>query len=130
MTAPVEPNAIEFEVPVEGTDAKIAIARPDQGNRIVQLASSNPGLGLNIWEGPDGDDLEGFADRWMAWVNGNEELFPYIDVRFGNVAYLTRSAIPIMVAMSLQYHDRKDARAGVARVAVDPTSGLPVVRRS
>lgn len=125
----IQPNAIDFEVPVEGTDAKIAISRADQGNRIVQLAASNPGLGINVWEGPAGDDLEGFAARWREWVQGDEELFPYIDVRFGNVCYLTRSAIPIFVAMSLQYHDRKDARAGVAQVAAGP-GGLPLLRRS
>ena len=125
----IEPNAVEMEVPVEGTDVSIAVARPDQGVRIVQLASANPGLGLNIWEGESGDDLEGFAQRWCEWVRGDEELFPYIDVRFGRHAFLTRSAIPHMVAMSLQYHAAKDARAPVARVAHD-AAGLPILRRA
>jgi len=126
----IEPNAIDYEVPVAGTPAKIAIARADQGSRIVQLAGRNPGLGINVWEGPEGDDLEGFAARWDAWVaDETQPRLWYIDARFGNVCYLTRSAIPDIIAMSLQYHARKDARAGVAQFAVGP-DGLPIVRRS
>lgn len=123
-----EPNAVESLVPVPGTDKDIAIARPDQGNRIVQLAGRSPGLGINLWEGEEGDDLEGFAKRWDAWVAGEEPRLWYIEVRYGNVAYLTRSAIPEIVAMSLQYHRREDARAGLAAVAVAP-DGVPIVRR-
>jgi len=126
----IEPNAIDFEVPVEGTDARIAIARADQGNRIVQLAGRNPGLGINVWEGPDGDDIEGFCARWDEWfLDESKPRLWYLDARFGNVAYLTRSAIPEFVAISLQFHARKDARAGMAQVAVRP-DGLPIVRRS
>lgn len=124
-----EPNAIESEVPVEGTDKAIAIARPDQGNRIVQLAFDSPGVGINVWEGVAGDDLEGFCERFAEWVAGDEPFLWYLEVRYGNVAYMTRAAIPHIVAMSLQYHRREDARAGVVAAAVDPSTGLPLVGR-
>lgn len=127
-----DPNALDFEVPVEGTDKRIGIARADQGSRIVQLASCHPGLGINIWEGPDGDDLDGFVRRWTEWLEGDEELFPYIDSRFGMTAYLMRAGIPTWIACSLQYARREDTRAPVARAGVpfrDESSGLPILRR-
>lgn len=124
-----EPNAIESEVPVAGTDKAIAISRPDQGSRIVQLAFDSPGIGINVWEGPAGDDLEGFSERYAEWVAGDDPFLWYIEVRFGNVAYLTRAAIPHVVAMSLQYHRREDARAGVVAAAVDPATGIPLIFR-
>jgi hypothetical protein len=133
----MEPNALDFEVPVDGTDKSIGIARADQGSRIVQLASSNPGLGINIWEGPEGDDLKGFVERWQAWVQSDEEVFPYVDSRFGMTAYLLRAgarpgeSIPGWVACSLQYARREDTRAPVARAGMafrDAATGLPLLR--
>lgn len=127
-----EPNTLDWEVPVEGTDKRIGIARADQGSRIVQLASQHPGLGINIWEGAEGDDLEGFVARWTEWVNGDEELFPYVDARFGMTAYLMRAGIGNWIACSLQYARREDTRAPVARAGVpfrDDATGLPILRR-
>jgi len=132
-----EPNALDFEVPVEGTGKSIGIARADQGSRIVQLASANPGLGINIWEGPEGDDIEGFRRRWEEWVTGGDEFFPYVDARFGMTAYLMRGgarsgeSIPCWVACSLQYARRDDVRAPVARAGMpfrDEATGLPLLR--
>ena len=124
------PNALDFEVPVEGTDQSIGIARADQGSRIVQIAFANPGLGINVYEGERGDDLAGFRERWSEWVESDEAVFPYTDARFGMTAYLCRGAIPLVVAFSLQYQRREDTRAPVARrgVLVDE-NGLPVLRR-
>ena len=125
------PTALDFEVPVEGTDTSIGIARADQGSRIVQIAFANPGLGINVYEGERGDDLDGFRERWEAWVmDESDPVFPYTDARFGMTAYLCRGAIPLVVAFSLQYQRREDTRAPVARrgVLVDE-NGLPVLRR-
>lgn len=125
-----EPNTLDFEVPVDGTDKSIGIARADQGSRIVQLAFANPGLGINLWEGDEGDDMDGFRARYHAWKHSSEEDLVYVDARFGSIAYLTREAIPLIVAYSLQYMPRENTRAPVARRALVDGSGLPILRRA
>lgn len=109
----------EIEVPVEGTDKSIAINRPDQGQRIVQVVFDSPNMAIHVWEGPDGDDIEGFRQRWNEFVAGDAPDLVYFDARFGRDAYICRASIPHVFLIAVQYHRREDIRAGMARTAED-----------
>jgi len=94
------------------TKSGFAIPKPDQGYRVVWLRVDVPGHpGLVVWEGKEGDDLDGFLARWARFVAGNDEFLPFLEPRFGFREYFTRDLVAHVHQIGYTFMPRHDVRA-------------------
>lgn len=117
------------------TPSGITIPDPDQGTPYLLVNCAMPSTMFRVWEpfedgAPGGHNLIGFLRRWRAWAEGEEPFLMATDVRFGNPMALPRAILGPngAVGISVDYHRREDARAGVRQSAL-AVPGQPTVRQ-
>lgn len=113
--------------------AGIVIPDPDQGTPYILVNCAMPSTMFQVWEPfedgtPGGHNLFGFLRRWREWAAGDEPFLIATELRFGHPLAFPRAMLGEngAVGVSVQYHRREDARAGVRSLAVP---GQPQVRQ-
>lgn len=116
------------------TPSGITIPDPDQGTPCILVNCAMPSTMFEIWEPfedgtPGGHNLFGFLRRWEEWAAGSELFLICTDVRFGHPMALPRAILGDSgaVGISINYHRREDARAGVRSGAI-AVPGQPMAR--
>lgn len=115
------------------TPSGIHLPDPDQGTPCILVNFAMPSTMFEVWEpfedGTEGGhNLLGFLSRWKEWAASTEPFLIATEVRFGYPMAFPRAALGVngAVGMSIHYHRREDARAGVRGLAV---AGQPMVRQ-
>lgn len=94
------------------TRSGLEIPKPDQGYRVVYLRLDVPGAtGLVVWEGQEGDDLEGFLARWELWLESDERFLHFTEPRYGFDHVFPRDLVPRVIEIGYCFVPRQDTRA-------------------